>query len=148
MLQTDNGSEFINSTFQEMLKRKTIHFYTSNTDTKPSICERFSRTLKTKLFKYFTHRKTWRYIDILPDISESYTYHRSIKMAPNEVNETTEDVVRKRLYSPKSIKNHDFNSKWARLYAFRELKLRSLKLTKAIGLRSYLEWMRDIQLSP
>ena len=45
MLQTDNGSEFINSTFQEMLKRNNIHFYTSNSDTKASICERFNRTL-------------------------------------------------------------------------------------------------------
>ena len=104
MLQTDRGSEFINSTFQEMLKRNNIHFYTSNSDTKASICERFNRTLKTKLFKYFTYKKTWRYIDILPDILESYnnTYHRSIKMAPNEVNEITEDVVRDHLYPLKS----------------------------------------------
>jgi len=91
MLQTDRGSEFLNSTFQQMLKINNIHFYTSNSDTKASICERFNRTLKTKLFKYFSYKKTWRYIDILPDILESYnnTYHRSIRMTPNEVNEST-----------------------------------------------------------
>ena len=55
MLQTDRGSEFISNTFQEMLKRHNIHFYTSNSDTKASVCERFNRTLKTKLFKYFTY---------------------------------------------------------------------------------------------
>jgi len=110
MLQTDRGSEFISNTFQEMLKRHNIHFYTSNSDTKASVCERFNRTLKTKLFKYFTYKKTWRYIDILPDVLESYnnTYHRSIKMTPNEVNKTTEDIVRNRLYPPKSTKKPRF----------------------------------------
>ena len=45
--QSDKGTEFLNSTFQSMLKRHGIKFYTSeNEDLKASVVERFNRTLK------------------------------------------------------------------------------------------------------
>jgi len=59
MVQSDKGSEFLNSTFQSMLRRHGIHFYTSeNEDLKASVVERFNRTLKTKMYRYFTHANT------------------------------------------------------------------------------------------
>jgi len=61
MLQTDEGSEFVNSSFQQMLKRHNIHFYTlENEDIKAAVVERFDITLKTKLYRYFTFKNTWR----------------------------------------------------------------------------------------
>ena len=107
MLQTDKGSEFINSTFQQMLRRHNVHFYTSeNDDIKASVVERFNRTLKSKMFRYFTFKNTWRYVDVLQQLVKSYnaTYHRSIGMPPNEVNANNEGLVRARLYPPKSTK--------------------------------------------
>ena len=104
MVQSDKGSEFLNSTFQSMLKRHDVKFYTSeNEDLKAAVVERFNRTLKTKMFRYFTYANTRRYVDVLPDLLQSYnnTYHRSIGMAPTEVNTDNEDVVRDRLYPPK-----------------------------------------------
>jgi len=68
-----------------MLRRHGIHFYTSeNEDLKASVVERFNRTLKTKMYRYFTHANTRRYVDVLDDFVHSYnnTYHRSIGMAP------------------------------------------------------------------
>jgi len=51
MVQSDKGTEFLNSTFQAMLRRHNIHFYTSeNEDLKASVVERFNRTLKTKMY--------------------------------------------------------------------------------------------------
>lgn len=109
MVQSDKGTEFLNSTFQSMLKRHDIRFYTSeNEDLKAAVVERFNRTLKTKMFRYFTYKNTRRYVDVLADLLHSYnnTYHRSIGMAPVEVNADNEDVVRARLYpmKPKSYK--------------------------------------------
>ena len=44
MVHSDKGTEFLNSTFQSMLKRKVIKFYTSeNEDLKASVVERFNR---------------------------------------------------------------------------------------------------------
>jgi len=109
MVQSDKGTEFLNTSFQSMLRRHGIHFFTSeNEDLKAAVVERFNRTLKDKMFRYFTHRNTRRYVDALDDLLHSYnnTHHRSIGMAPSEVNKTNEDVVRARLYptKPKSFK--------------------------------------------
>ena len=104
MLQTDRGKEFLNEKFQSMLRRHNIHLYISdNYDIKAAVVERFNRTLKTKMYKYFTFKNTLRYIDVLRDLVDSYnaTYHRSIGMATNDVNATNEQLVRSRLYPPK-----------------------------------------------
>ena len=55
---------------------------------KASIVERFNRTLKERMWRYFTYSKDYKYIDILDDLVNSYnnTYHRSIKCTPNSVN--------------------------------------------------------------
>jgi hypothetical protein len=63
------------------MKENDVHFFTTyNDETKASIVERFNRTLKTKMWKYFTHRETLMYMDVLPDMVESYNraVHRSI----------------------------------------------------------------------
>ena len=64
------------------LKSKKIHFFTTeNPETKASIIERFQRTLKSRMWKYFTNRSTLRYIDVLSKLVNGYnhSYHRSIK---------------------------------------------------------------------
>jgi len=107
VVQSDKGTEFLNSTSQSLLKRRGITFYTSeNEDLKATVVERFNRTLKEKMFRYFTHNNTRRYLDILNDLLYSYnnTHHRSIGMAPLQVNRDNENFVRARLYplKPKS----------------------------------------------
>ena len=100
-LQTDAGKEFLNKQFQKFLKEKKVHhFTTSNQETKSSIVEIFNRTLKRRMFRYFTKHNTQRYIHVLPDLVKSYnnTFHRSIKMAPTQVNRENQEEVWQRLY--------------------------------------------------
>lgn len=104
MVQSDKGTEFLNSNFQSMLRRHGIKFYTSeNEDIKAAVVERFNRTLKQKMYRYFTAKRTRRYVDVLSDLIYSYnnTYHRSIGMSPSEVTTDNEDEVRARLYPAK-----------------------------------------------
>jgi hypothetical protein len=60
-LQTDKETKFINRVFQKFLKEHDMHFFTTyNEETKASIVESFNRTLKTKMWKYFTPAEvTW-----------------------------------------------------------------------------------------
>lgn len=99
-LNTDAGKEFLNSRFQKFLKQRGVHFFRTFNNTKASVVERFNRTLKTKMWKYFTARHTYRYIDVLQQFLNSYnnTYHSSIKRAPVEVNNQNESDVWLTLY--------------------------------------------------
>ena len=105
-LQTDKGTEFKNVIVQNYLTQQNIKFYTTENETiKAGVCERLNRTIKEKMFRYFTHKSTLRYVDILQDLMNSYnnTFHRSIKMAPNDVNTFNEHVVFRTLYKPKTL---------------------------------------------
>ena len=101
-LQTDKGTEFLNSTIQRLLKvHRVHHFITENEDIKASIVERFNRTLKSKLWRYFTRQNTLSYLDVLEFMVEAYnkTPHRSIGMAPDDVSPKNKAGVWLRLYS-------------------------------------------------
>ena len=100
-LQTDKGAEFLNRTFQAFLKRKGIDFFTTeNQETKASVVERFNRTLKERLWRYFTKHNSTRYVEVLPHLVQSYnnTYHRSIRRAPASVNVQNQEEVWQTLY--------------------------------------------------
>lgn len=103
-LQTDQGTEFKNDTVQKLLKSEKVHFFTTyNVETKASIVERFNRTLKTRMWRYFTEHQTRSFLSVLPEFVKSYnnSYHRAIGMAPAQVNETNEEAVWLQLYAPK-----------------------------------------------
>jgi transposase InsO family protein len=99
-LQTDKGTEFLNKDFQKMLKDVDIHFFTVNSELKASVVERWNRTIKDRMWRYFTHNNTHRYIDILDDIINSYnnSWHSSIKAEPVSVTKSNEARIRTVLY--------------------------------------------------
>src|SRR5271154_2538213 len=87
--QTDLGSEFHNSIVKAYFKSQNINFYsTHNEDIKCSLLERWHRTIRGSMWRYFTFKRTYKYTDVLQKLITSYnnTYHRTIKMAPNEIN--------------------------------------------------------------
>jgi hypothetical protein len=99
--QTDRGREFENTTVKNFFKEQGVHyFFAYNTEIKCALVERFNRTMKNKMWRYMTYKKTKRYIDVLDDLVHSYnnTYHRSIKMAPVSVNEKNIKEVWNNLY--------------------------------------------------
>lgn len=100
-LQSDKGKEFLNREVQSLLKDRKVHFFTTqNPDTKAAIVERFNRTLKQRLFRYFTAKNKNVYHGVLQSVVKSYnrSYHRSIKRAPASVTKDNESVVWKTLY--------------------------------------------------
>ena len=112
MLQTDRGNEFLNAQVQDLFKKYNIkHYWSFNDDIKAACVERFNRTLKTRMFRYFTARHTNRWVDILQSLIESYnnSIHRSIGMAPNDVNSDNVQEISERLYPEKTTPHWKFN---------------------------------------
>ena len=60
-IQTDKGTEFINRETQKLFADHNIHWFTTeNVEIKCAVVERFNRTLKERMFKYFTANGTKR----------------------------------------------------------------------------------------
>lgn len=99
-LQTDKGKEFLNKDMKAVLREHDIHHFTTNSDTKAAMVERFNRTLKTRMWRYFTAKNTYRYLDVLPNLLKSYnsSLHRSIGMRPCDVRKKHENAIWVRLY--------------------------------------------------
>lgn len=102
-LHVDRGKEFYNSTFKALMKKFNIHMYSTYSNMKASICERFNRTLKNKMWIQFSFRGNWKWIDIIEMLITSYnnTKHSKIKMKPKNVNVKNEkqllhDVFKRR----------------------------------------------------
>jgi hypothetical protein len=102
---TDQGTEFLNKHFRALMKEEDIELYNTYNETKASIVERLIRTLKTKMWRYFTAKKTMRYIDMLPRSVYSYNHsvHRSIRTKPVDVTTENEKKVWHTLYDDHNV---------------------------------------------
>ena len=97
-LQTDKGKEFFNKEVNKLLTKNNVHLFSiEDPTTKACMAERLIRTIKGRLYKYFHAKSTFKWIDVLQDIIDSYNnrQHSVIKMAPNQVNQDNEHEVRK-----------------------------------------------------
>ena len=83
-LESDRGSEWYNSIFQNFLKSKNMHHYSRYTDKGPSIAERVIRTIRKLLKKPVFEKGNADWISELPSVIKKYnnTIHNSIKMTP------------------------------------------------------------------
>lgn len=110
-LHTDAGSEFIGLLTQKYLKENKIQFYVLNSEMKASIVERFNRTLKEKMWRYFTKTRKYVYYNVLDKFIYAYnhTYHRSIKMRPIDVNEKNQNQVFFNLYGI-NLEKYDYDN--------------------------------------
>ena len=84
-IRVDEGSKFYNNSFEEFLKINNIEIYSTYNEGKSVVAERFTRTLKNKIFKAISKNV---YFDVLDDIADKYnTAHKTIKMKPIDVTE-------------------------------------------------------------
>ena len=105
-LTTDKGTEF-KGAFKDFCYKEDIqHRFATSPDVKCAIAERYIRTLKSRIWRYFTRYKTKRYIDVLPDIVAAInnSYHRTIKTTPASVTKENQNKVWETLYG-KPIKS-------------------------------------------
>ena len=110
-LLTDKGKEFVGKDFQDLMTRKMIdHRTTESPDIKAALAERYNRTLKTRLWKYFTAKKTYVYLNVLQNIvgAINQSHSSTIGCRPIDVTLTNEDNVRKRLAAIGDIKKQPF----------------------------------------
>jgi len=88
-IQTDLGKEFYNSHVKKILTKHGVRHYSVYSQFKAALVERWNRTLRERLNRYFTYRGKKQWHDALDDIVYSYNHskHRGIQyMRPVDVN--------------------------------------------------------------
>ena len=93
----DKGKEFYNKHVRDL-----VELYSTENEEKSCTVERWNRTMKERMFKYFTEKSTYKYINIIDDLVHQYntSYHSSIKMTPEEASQPkNKQRVLKHLYS-------------------------------------------------
>jgi transposase InsO family protein len=85
IIQHDNGDEFNNPSFRNLLSSYEIYDY-NNPPYSPNMdgfIERFNGTFKNMLFKYFLKEKTLNWIDVLDDFIENYNTSQNRELPDN-----------------------------------------------------------------
>lgn len=116
-LNTDQGKEFYNAQFQQLMQKHGINHYSTYSTKKASIVERLNRTIMTRLWRLFNLQGSHKWLDNLQPIIESYntTKHRTIKMRPIDVNESNKAQLLRTAYksnqtlTTENIYNKKFN---------------------------------------
>jgi uncharacterized membrane protein len=94
------GREFYNSTFQELMKKYDINHYSTYSNMKAMICERYNRTLKNIMYRKFTLQGSYKWLNLLSEVVDIYnsSKHRTIGMKPNDVEKKHEKYLLDTVY--------------------------------------------------
>ena len=94
-IESDRGSEFYNSIFQNFLKSKNIQHYSRYTDKGPSIAERVIRTVRNLLKKPIFEKGKADWLSELPSVIKKYnnTIHHSTKMTPIQASKKSNEKI-------------------------------------------------------
>ena len=92
-IESDRGTEFYNSIFQNFLKSKNINHYSRYTDKGPSIAERVIRTIRNLLKKPVFLAGNANWLKELPSVTKKYnnTIHSSTKMTPTQASKKSNE---------------------------------------------------------
>ena len=106
----DKGKEFYNKNVKEL-----VELYSTENEEKSSVVERWIRTMKERMWKYFTDNNTNRYVDVLPDLVKGYnnTRHSSIKMTPVEASQEKNELRVWRTLYPDHLERRDINPEFS-----------------------------------
>ena len=101
----DKGKEFYNKDVKDMIEN----------DEKSSVVERWIRTMKEKMLKYFTANSMNVYLNQLSDLVKEYnnTRHSSIKMTPVKASKKENELTVWRNLYPEHLEIRDINPKFS-----------------------------------
>ena len=142
-LHCDAGKEFLNKKMEAFLTKKNITIYHTYSENKSAIVERFNRTLKSAMWRFFTQKQTHCWLKFLPEFIEKYNtvnVHSSIKMTPEDASkkENEEKLLNLQYKGIQFNKTPKFNNG----DSVRISKVNLIKATLRIGLWKFLKFVR------
>ena len=113
-LETDNGGEFLNKSFQDLLKKHNVEHTTgvAGDHRFTSIVERWNGSIRNWIEIYLTKQDKNRWIDVVPEIVQYYNErkHRTLGVSPESMTKADEDSLRKQMYDATEQARDEINS--------------------------------------
>lgn len=100
-LFTDRGGEFEAKTMKDFYKEKGIQKHSAQSSAiKAALAERMIRTLKTRLYRYFSEKQTLNWIDVIDKIADAINHSscRTIGMKPIDVSFDNAQSIWEKVY--------------------------------------------------
>ena len=110
-IESDRGSEFYKSIFQNFLKSKNIHHFSRFTDKGPSIAERVIRTVRNLIKKPVFEKGNADWVSELPSVIKQYnnTFQHIIKMKPIDAsNKSNQKLIYNNLKDDREVRKPKF----------------------------------------
>ena len=106
----DKGKEFYNKNVKDL-----IELYSTENEEKSSVAERWIRTMKEKMWKYFSANSTNVYMNVLSDLVKEYnnTRHSSIQMTPVKASKKENELTVWRNLYPEHLEVYDIKPKFS-----------------------------------
>ena len=108
---SDKEPAFFSKEMQKFFKDNDVKIYHTNSHLKAVIIERFNKSLRELMMKYFVKNNNTISYNILPKLIKIYNnrYHSIIKMKPVEVNKNNEKYIKENIHTyNKTSKNPKF----------------------------------------
>ena len=111
LLETDDGKEYVNKTFNEFLNNNNIKRYSRFTDKGAVFAERFNRTIRNLIKKQVFEKGRADWLSELPSVTKQYnnTIHHSTKMKPIDASKKSNEKI---VYSNLQNKRKKLNPKY------------------------------------
>lgn len=92
---SDQGGEFHCPPMREIMETLNIQHIVTGSQVKASVVERCIKSIKQRMYKYFTHANTLHYLNVLQQIVHNYnrTIHTTTKHKPVDINYSNEEDV-------------------------------------------------------
>jgi len=137
----DAGKEFLNQYVEKLFNDYGVKYFISFGIVKASIVERFIRTLKSHIWRYFKHFNTWKYIDNLPNFIYAYNHsnHKTIGIEPANVTLNKSFDIWKKAFNP--LKNRRLAQK--RKPKFKVGDIVRLSINKGVFEKGYVGTFKE-----
>ncbi|XP_021341366.1 uncharacterized protein LOC110442199 [Mizuhopecten yessoensis] len=101
-IRTDKGQEYRSQEVNSILNQYHIHHLYTENETKAAVSERVIKTIKSRMYRFFTHLRIYEYVTKLQTFADSYNkmYHMTLGTTPTKVNKNNEISVWWRMYWP------------------------------------------------
>jgi len=149
-IRADHGGEYDNRLLKQYLNSEEVGIYFTYNETKANYAERVIRTLKTVMYRYFTHFQTYEYKEKLQDFVKDYNHrpHRSLNgRTPVSITKRNEDITWKQLYMDtlKPSTKLEIKRKPVKRFKFKRGDLVRLSHQKYVFDRDYQEkWTEEV----